>query len=88
MTNRRFPGVAYSVTVRADYANSPGMLGQISTAIGEVGGDITGVEMVQSSREVILRDITINARDVDHGQEASPGGRRCMHGLERVRRLS
>ncbi|MBI2872539.1 MAG: NAD-dependent malic enzyme [Chloroflexi bacterium] len=65
----RHPGVAYSLTVRAQYANKVGMLGQISSAIGEVGGDIGAVDIVSSSRSSIVRDVTVNARDEEHGHE-------------------
>ncbi len=65
----RYPAVAYGVTLRAEYSNKPGMLGIITSALGEVGGDISGVDMVQSSPDTIVRDITVNARDVAHGQE-------------------
>ncbi len=37
-------------------------------AIGEAGGDIGAVDLVESTRDRIVRDITINARDSDHGQ--------------------
>ena len=38
-------------------------------AIGRAGGDIGAVDLVESSRERIVRDITINSRDSDHGQQ-------------------
>jgi len=44
------------------------MLGRVALAIGEAGGDIGAVDLVESTRERIVRDITINARDSDHGQ--------------------
>jgi malate dehydrogenase (oxaloacetate-decarboxylating) len=62
------PGVAYSVTIRAEYPNNPGALGSITSRIGEVGGDITAVDIVHSSRSKIVRDLSVNARDVAHGQ--------------------
>ncbi|MBI4202035.1 MAG: NAD-dependent malic enzyme [Chloroflexi bacterium] len=68
MTNR-YPAVAYSITLRAEYPNRPGMLGRIAAAIGRVGGDIGAVDIVESSRDFIVRDVTVNARDVGHGQE-------------------
>ena len=68
MTNR-YPAVAYSVTLRVDYENKPGTLGRITTAIGKVGGDIMAVDIVDSSRGRMVRDITVNARDVPHGVE-------------------
>ena len=65
----RVPGVAYGVTIRAEYHNQPGMLGTISSAIGEVGGDIEAVDIVHSDRDIMTRNFTVNARDVAHGQE-------------------
>ena len=38
-------------------------------AIGEAGGDIGAVDLVESGRDRIVRDITINARDSNHGQQ-------------------
>ena len=33
------PGGSYTVTIRADYANKPGMLGRVASVIGDLGGD-------------------------------------------------
>jgi malate dehydrogenase (oxaloacetate-decarboxylating) len=44
------------------------MLGRVAMAIGEAGGDIGAVDLVESLRDRIVRDITINARDSEHGQ--------------------
>ncbi|MBI4197669.1 MAG: NAD-dependent malic enzyme [Chloroflexi bacterium] len=68
MTNR-YPAIAYGVTIRAEYTNRPGMLGKVTSAIGNAGGDISGLDLVHSSREITIRDITVNARDVAHGQQ-------------------
>ena len=68
MTNK-YPAVSYSVTIRAEYPNRPGMLGITTSAIGEVGGEISGVDIVRSSRGTIVRDLSVNARDIPHGQE-------------------
>ncbi|MBI4337188.1 MAG: NAD-dependent malic enzyme [Chloroflexi bacterium] len=65
----KHPEVTYSVTIRAEYSNQPGMLGTITSAIGEVGGDIGAVDMVYSSRDQMVRDITVNARDTEHSHE-------------------
>jgi len=55
------PGAAYTFTVRAQYANKPGMLGRIASLIGERGGDIGAIDIVESGRERITRDFTISA---------------------------
>ena len=50
----RYPAIAYGVTVRAEYPNQPGQLGSITTAIGEMGGDISALDLVQSSQDLSL----------------------------------
>ncbi len=34
------PSASYSITVRVEIKNRPGMLGRVTSAIGEAGGDI------------------------------------------------
>ena len=65
----RYPAIAYGVTIRAEYPNQPGILGRITSVIGEIGGDISGVDLVQSTQQSVVRDLTINARNINHGQE-------------------
>ena len=60
------PNVAYSVTIRAEYPNRPGMLGQVSSAIGAAGGDITSVDIAASDGRHIVRALTVNTRDEEH----------------------
>ncbi len=63
------PSASYSITVRVEIQNRPGMLGRVTSAIGAAGGDIGAVDIVELVRDVIVRDLTINARDDRHGQE-------------------
>src|SRR5688572_30543382 len=63
------PSASYAVTVRLQIMNRPGMLGRVASVIGAAGGDIGAVDLVESSRDRVLRDITINARDDVHGQQ-------------------
>jgi malate dehydrogenase (oxaloacetate-decarboxylating) len=72
------PSASYSLTVRLEIRNRPGMLGRVASAIGDAGGDIGAVDLVESHRDRIVRDITIKARDDLHGQEI----------VNRLRRLS
>ncbi len=68
MTTRNNPSIAYSITIRAQYPNRAGMLGVITSAIGEAQGDIGAIDTVSSSRNSMTRDLTVNARDVAHGE--------------------
>src|SRR5437588_1005014 len=63
------PSASYSLTVRVSITSRPGMLGRVASAIGDAGGDIGAVDLVESGRDRILRDLTVKARDSEHGQE-------------------
>src|SRR5213593_583045 len=63
------PSASYSLTVRVAIQNRPGMLGRVASAIGAAGGDIGAVDLVESGRDRNLRDLTVKARDSEHGQE-------------------
>jgi malate dehydrogenase (oxaloacetate-decarboxylating) len=63
------PSASYSLTVRLQIANKPGMLGRVASAIGEADGDIGAVDLVEPGRDRVLRDLTVKARDSEHGQE-------------------
>ena len=64
------PSASYSVTLRVEYPNRAGSLGKIFTAIGEAEGDVGAVDIVQQG-EHSVRDITVNARDSEHGQQVA-----------------
>lgn len=68
---------SYSITMRLRYSDLPGLLGKITSAIGEADGFIGAVDIVDVRKGQITRDITVSAVDVDHGQRI----------VERVRAL-
>src|SRR6266704_2031510 len=63
------PSASYGFTIRLQIANRPGMLGRVASAIGEAGGDIGAVDLVETTRERTLRDITVKARDSVHAKQ-------------------
>jgi malate dehydrogenase (oxaloacetate-decarboxylating) len=60
-------GIAYTLTIRCQIDNRPGMLGAIATAIGESGGNIGAIDIVRVDRKHIVRDITVRVQDELHG---------------------
>jgi len=58
-----------SVTLRIKFPNRIGMLGQITSAIGQTGGDIEAIDIANADRGMILRDITIKTRNEGHVKE-------------------
>ncbi len=65
----RTPGVAYSITIRSEYPNIPGMLGKITSAIGAAGGSAMGVDVVQATTGGMVRDFTVNTSGHEHAIE-------------------
>jgi malate dehydrogenase (oxaloacetate-decarboxylating) len=57
------PSAQYSLTLRVEIEHRPGMLGRVASAIGEVGGTIGAVDLVQVEREHTIRDITVETGD-------------------------
>ena len=63
------PSESYSITMRLEIQNKVGMLGQVTTAIGAVGGDIGAVDLSGHGKGTVIRDVTARARGLEHAQE-------------------
>ncbi|HEY3065669.1 MAG TPA: malic enzyme-like NAD(P)-binding protein [Methylomirabilota bacterium] len=61
------PSASYSLTVRLEIQNRPGMLGKVTSAIGKAGGDIGAIDLVEVRKSTIVRDVTFKASDERHG---------------------
>ncbi len=62
------PSASYSLTLRVEFPHRAGSLGRILTAIGDADGLVGAVDIVRMQQERTIRDITVNARDSEHGQ--------------------
>src|SRR5688572_10589546 len=67
--------------MRVEQDDAPGMLGRLATAIGDAGGNISALDIVEVRGPRIVRDVTVFAVDEGHVQrirtavEALPGVR-------------
>ncbi len=52
------PSAQFSLTIRVEIADRPGMLGRVASAIGEAGGTIGAVDIVAIDAGRTVRDIT------------------------------
>ena len=58
------PGFAF--TARCRLANTPGVLGRLTSEIGRLGGDLRAIDIVAVDHHSIVRDITILATSLEH----------------------
>lgn len=57
---------SYSFTIRVKAENTPGKIGEITSTIGESGGDIGGIDIIRASSGNVIRDYTVNTLNVEH----------------------
>ena len=69
MTTTLSPSESYSITMRLEIQNKVGMLGKVTTAIGEVGGDIGAVDLSGHGKGTVTRDVTARANGIEHAQK-------------------
>src|SRR5229473_4555750 len=83
------PSSSYSLIVRVEIVNQPGMLGKVTSAIGKAGGDIGAIDLVEVRKKTIIRDLTFKASDERHGQQVverlkAIGGVKVVHVSDRT----
>ncbi|HEY0384701.1 MAG TPA: ACT domain-containing protein, partial [Pyrinomonadaceae bacterium] len=66
MTNT--PSASNSLTLRVKLSSRTGMLGELTTAIGQAGGDIGAIDIVSVGSGSVIRDISVNAASAEHGE--------------------
>ena len=62
------PGPGYSITVRLEAPASASAAGDLTSAVGNVGGVITAFDVVESHSDSVVVDITCNATSADHAK--------------------
>ena len=62
------PSEGYSITLRLRLENRPGMLGHVTSAIGEAGGNIGAIDIVEVGAHHLIRDITVATGNDEHAE--------------------
>ena len=60
---------SYALTVRVEYDNDVGMLGRLTSVIGNLGADIGAVDVVRTTRATTTRDISFLTNDEEHSRD-------------------
>jgi malate dehydrogenase (oxaloacetate-decarboxylating) len=70
------PSAQYSLTIRIKLDDSPAVLGQVTSAIGEAGGIVGAVDVVETDAGHSLRDLVVDASGRAHWERilAAIGG--------------
>jgi malate dehydrogenase (oxaloacetate-decarboxylating) len=70
------PSASHSLTLRVDLPDKPGALARLLTAIGDSGGMMGAVDLIDSRPGMTTRELTVNARDEAHASEIVEAVRR------------
>ncbi|MCS6814825.1 MAG: ACT domain-containing protein [Cyanobacteria bacterium] len=67
MTNLT-PNPSFSLTIRVQLPNRSGMLSQVIQAIAEEGGNLGQIDLIEQTRQISLRDLTVDAASTEHAE--------------------
>jgi malate dehydrogenase (oxaloacetate-decarboxylating) len=62
------PNSSYSVTLRLEIPNRVGMLASVTNAIAASRGNFGQIDLIEQTRHVSIRDITVDAASTEHAE--------------------
>ncbi|NEN88817.1 MAG: ACT domain-containing protein [Okeania sp. SIO3H1] len=63
------PNPSFSLTIRLETPNRTGMLASVTQAIASEGGNIGHINLLEQSRQITLREITVDAYSTEHAEK-------------------
>lgn len=64
--NQQITSAGNAITLRVKLSNRPGVLGRVTAAIGEAGGNIGVIDIVGTEGKFLIRDLTVDTSGTDH----------------------
>jgi malate dehydrogenase (oxaloacetate-decarboxylating) len=61
------PSAQFSLTLRVEIDRVLGQLGRVTSAIGDAGGQIGAVDIVEQLEHKTIRELIVDAADIEHG---------------------
>src|SRR5436190_1106849 len=86
VANRAIPSAGFSITIRVAVPADASAIGRLTTCVGEAGGIVTALDVVDSDQLSVLVDVTCDAADSDHANQVVES-LRALPGVE-VRKVS
>lgn len=62
------PNSSFSLTIRFQVPNRAGMLASVTQAIASLGGNIGQIDLIEQTRRISIRDITVDAASTEHAE--------------------
>ncbi|MDY6784690.1 MAG: NAD-dependent malic enzyme [Cyanobacteriota bacterium] len=63
------PNPSFSLSLRLEVPNQAGMLARVTQAIANCGGNLGEIQLLEQTRKISLREITVDASSQDHASE-------------------
>ncbi|MFW6360070.1 MAG: NAD-dependent malic enzyme [Chroococcales cyanobacterium] len=63
------PNPSFSLTIRLSYPNRAGMLAAVAQAIASVGGNLGQIGLIEQTRQMCLREMTVDASSEEHAEK-------------------
>lgn len=62
------PNSSFSLTIRFQVPNRPGMLASVIQAISSQGGNMGQIDLIEQTRDISMRDVTVDAASTEHAE--------------------
>jgi malate dehydrogenase (oxaloacetate-decarboxylating) len=62
------PNSSFSLTIRFQYPNRPGMLANVTKEISTLGGSMGHIDLIEQTRDVAIREITVDCASTEHAE--------------------
>ena len=63
------PNSSFSLTLRLQIPNRVGMLASVTHAIATSGGNLGQIDLIDQTRQISIRDITVDAASTEHAEK-------------------
>jgi malate dehydrogenase (oxaloacetate-decarboxylating) len=63
------PNPSFSLTIRVQVPNRAGMLASVTQAIADVGGNLGQITLLEQTRRISTRDLTVDATSTEHAEQ-------------------
>jgi malate dehydrogenase (oxaloacetate-decarboxylating) len=69
MSRGRLPSAGFSITIRVQVPADASAIGRLTTAVGDAGGIVTAVDVVDSDPTTVVVDVTCDTADSAHADQ-------------------